>query len=317
MESSNERSDLLCAENHTPPVVAPKHKPKPLLLCQKIANGFFAKGLKLFSFLGKLLKKFFDAVLSIPIFQKWKLQIKKKVNEMIGAMEKGIEAAQVVTPPKGTYEGVDLKILPKYISFRAALVRSQLTQQYIILILAGLLIAHFIATRIEIYSLYGKLRAKEYILAPGVMDFTPASAQSVPDSYVADAVMEYLGQLGNVTAGSIDEQYRLLASSMSAQLQAKFLSEAVDFKNKVKAENISELLTVTEKEIRSTGDGYYQVTALAKRDTYVNNEYIGNVEEAIEMMLQLVPPKSGKRWFLQINSLIRQNAQTFRAKRRY
>lgn len=310
MDSSSERSDLVCPTQ-------PTQKSNSLLNFQKIKNGFFASGLRLFSLLVRSLKKLFNLVLSIPIFQKIKIQSKEKVNEMIGAMEKGIKAAQVVTPPQGTYQGVDLKTLPKYISFRAALVRNQMTQQYVILILAFLLIAHFIATRIEVYSLYGKLRAKEYILAPGVMDFTPASAQSVPDSYVADAVTEYLGQLGNVTAGSIDEQYKLLASSMSPQLQAKFLSEASDFKNKVKGENISELLTVTEKEIRASGEGYYQVTALARRDTYVNNEYIGNVNEVIEMVLQLVPPKSGRRWFLQINNLIRQNAETFKAKRRY
>ena len=242
---------------------------------------------------------------------------RERAREMIGAMEKGMAAAQVVTPPKGSYEGVDLRILPKYISFRASLVRNQLTQQYIILILASLLVVHFLATRAEIYSLYGKLRAKEYILAPGVQDFTPASAQSVPDSYVADAVMEYLGQLGNVTSGNINDQYKLLSSSMSPQLQVKFMSEAADFEAKVKAENISELLTITEKEIRTTGEGFYQITALARRDTYVNNEYIGHAEEAIEMVLQLVPPKSGRRWFLQINSLTRQNAETFKSKRRY
>jgi hypothetical protein len=102
---------------------------------------------------------------------------------------------------------------------------------------------------------------------------------------------------------------------MSPQLQVKFLSEAADFQAKVKAENISELLTITEKEIKSTGEGYYQITALARRDTYVNNEYIGHVEEAIEMVLQLVAPRSGRRWFLQINSLTRQNAETFKVKR--
>ena len=236
---------------------------------------------------------------------------------MIGSLEKGIAAAQVIAPPQGSYEGVDLKVLPKYICFRAALLHNKLTQQYIILFLAGLLVAHFVVTRFEVHSLYGKLRAKEYILAPGVQDFTPASAQSVPDSYVNEAVMEYLGQIGNVTAGNIEEQYKIVAESMSPQLKIRFLAEAADFKSKVKAENISEILTVTEKEIRSTGDGYYQVTALARRDTYVNNEFIGHNDEAIEMVLQLVPPRSGRRWFLQINSLTRQGAETFRVKRKF
>lgn len=236
---------------------------------------------------------------------------------MIGAAEKGMAAAQLTAPPQGSYEGVDLTVLPKYISFRAALLHNKLTQQYIILFLGALLVAHFVVTRMEVYSLYGKLRAKEYILAPGVQDFTPAAAGSVSDSYIADAVTEYLGQLGNITAGSIDEQYGLLSQAMSPQLKVKFLAEAADFKAKVKAENISELLTITEKEIRSTGDGYYQVTALARRDTYVNNEFIGHADEAIEMVLQLVAPKTGRRWFLQVNSLTRQNAETFKVKRKF
>ena len=263
----------------------------------------------------KLVQSLARFISSIPLLKYLQTKGREKVKEMIGSMEKGIAAASVAAPPKGSYEGVDLKILPKYISFRAALMHNQLTQQYVILILAVLLVSHFVATRIEMYSLYEKLRAKEYILAPGVQDFTPASAQSVPDSYVADAVTEYLGQLGNITAGSIDEHYQLLANSMSPQLQVRFLSEAADYKAKVKAENISELLTINQKEIRTTGEGYYQVTVLARRDTYVNNEYIGHIEEAIEMVLQLVPPKSGRRWFLQINNLTRQNSETFKVKR--
>ena len=234
---------------------------------------------------------------------------------MIGPIEKGIQAAQVEKPQDGTYEGVDLRTLPKYICFRAALLQNKLTLQYVILILASALLVHFIVSRQEVYSLYGKLRQKEYILAPGVMDFTPASPQAVPDSYVSSAVVDFLGQLGNVTAGNIDEQYTALSDFMSPQLRVKFLAEAAGWKAKVKTEGISELLTIREKEIRTKGDGYYRVVALARRDTYINNEYLGNADEAIEMMLQLVPPKSGKRWYLQINTLARQSADTFRKKR--
>jgi len=236
---------------------------------------------------------------------------------MVGPIEKGIKAAELAKPPEGSYEGVDLRTLPKYICFRAALLHNKLTLQYVILILSVFLLSHFVVTRKEVYSLYSKLREKEYILAPGVMDFTPAAPQSVPDSYVANAVVDFLGQLGNVTAGNIEEQYAALSESMSPQLRVKFLAEASSVKTKVKAEGISELLTVTEKEIRTTGDGYYQITALARRDTYVNNEYLGHADEAIGMILQLVPPKSGRRWYLQINSLSRESANSFQAKKKF
>lgn len=234
---------------------------------------------------------------------------------MIGPIEKGIAAARVERPRDGTYDGVDLRTLPKYICFRAALLQNKLTLQYVILILASVLVVNFVVSRQEIYSLYGKLRQKEYILAPGVMDFTPAAPQTVKDSYVESAVIDFLGQLGNVTAGNIEEQYASLSDFMSPQLKVKFLAEASGWKRKVKSEGISELLTIRDKEIRTKGDGFYRAVVLAKRDTYINNEYLGNADEAIEMVLQLVPPKEGKRWYLQINSLARQSADSFRAKR--
>lgn len=255
--------------------------------------------------------RLFRTTLHDPLKKRWKaLEV-----EMVGAMEKGIEAAKFTKPAIGVYEGVDLKILPKYISFRAALLHNKLTQQYIILLLVSLLVGHFITSRVEMLSLYGKLREKEYILAPGVQDFTPASPQSVSDSYVSSTVFEFLGLLGNVASGSIEEQYDTLAKAMSSQLRIKFLAEAAEWKAKVKTENISELLTIKEKEIRSNQDGYYQVLAITRRDTYINNEYIGHADEAIEMVMQLVPPKDGKRWYLQIESLSRQSVDSYKAKK--
>lgn len=236
---------------------------------------------------------------------------------MIGPMEKAMKAVPVQAPPEGVYEGVDLRTLPKYICFRAALLRSKLTQQYVILILAAFIVVSFIASRVEVYSLYGKLREKEYILAPGVQDFTPAQARSVPDTYVSDAVVDFLAQLGNVNSANIDQQYSGLAEMMSPQLRVRFLAEASEFKAKVKDENISEILSITQTEIQPSEVGVYHVTALARRDSYINHEYVGNLEEVIEMELQLVPPKGGKRWYLQINSLVRQSANTFRAKQKY
>ena len=234
---------------------------------------------------------------------------------MIGPLEKGIEAARLATPPEGAYEGVDLSVLPKYISFRAALLHNKLTHQYLNLILAVILIVQYGMSRQEIYSLYGKLREKEYILAPGVQDFTPANPQTVPESYTADAVTDFINKLGNVSPGNIDEQYTMLAKSMSPQLKVKFEAEAADFKAKLKAESISEMLTVTQREITPSSDGFYHVVALARRDRYINNEYVGHTDEVIEMMLQLVAPKRDRQWYVQINSLSREAAETFKAKK--
>jgi len=231
---------------------------------------------------------------------------------MIGPLEKGMEAARLAAPPEGVYEGVDLSVLPKYISFRAALLHDKLTHQYLILILAVLLVVQTGLSKYESYSLNERLRQKEYILAPGVQDFTPASPQTVSDEYIGNAVTDFIGKLGNVSPGSIDSQYEMLANLMSPQLKIKFSAEAERFKADVKSANIAELLTVNQREITPSGDGFYHVVALARRDRYINNEYTGHTDEVIEMVLQLVAVKRDRPWFVQINSLVRTSEDTFR-----
>jgi len=289
-------------------------------ISQRIVNTGLSEISRLGFSLLAILRQFLRQKL-VPLVKHWlaplMARLKKWEKEMVGAVEKGIEAARVSKPVAGVYEGVDLRVLPKYISFRAALLQNRLTLQYVILILSAVFCLEFAASRFEIHSLHKKLREKEYILAPGVLDFTVAAPQSVSDTYVEHAVTDFLNLLGNVTPTSIDDQYRALSEFMSPQLKMKFQTEAMDVKNKVKSENISELLSVTQKEIRSNGDGYYKVTAVARRDTYVSNEYLGHADEVIEMLMQLVPPKSGKRWYLQINSLTRESANAFRAKSKF
>jgi TraE protein len=204
-----------------------------------------------------------------------------KVSEMLTAMDKGIEAAQVATPPVGVYQGVDLRVLPKFVTFKAAMLKSRLTLQY--------------------------------ILAPGVMDFTTASPQTVSDSYVVNAGMSFLSMLGNVNAANIDEQYKRLASFMAPELRVQFEAEATEWRETVKNENISEILRITDREVVATNEGFYKLTAIANRERYSNNESLGHIDEVIELTMRLVPPVKGKEWFLEITSLKRSRADGFKA----
>ena len=233
---------------------------------------------------------------------------------MVGSMEKGIEAARLTTPAQGVYEGVDLSVLPKYICFKAALLREKLTLQYAILILTVILGGHFVLTRFEVASLYTKLREKEYILAPGVQDFIPAAPQRVPDRHVISAAMDYLSQFGNVNPVNIDDQFERLSESMTNELKVQFLAEATDWKAKVKADNLSEIMTVLEKTIESDEKGSYRCTATVRTDSFVSNEHIGYRDEVVEMAMKLVPPEDGKRWYLQISSLSRTSRNSFKVK---
>lgn len=229
-------------------------------------------------------------------------------------MEKGIAAARLSSPPVGVYEGVDLRVLPKFICFRAALLREKMLLQYVVMIVVAAFAWHFTLSRFEISSLNNKLREKEYILAPGVQDFIPAAPQTVPDRHVIAAAMDYMGQLGNINPVNIDDQYERLSESMTAQLRAQFLAEAQDWKAKVKADNLSEVMTVVDKTIEADGKGNFRCVATARTDSYVNNEHIGYRDEVVDMMLELVPPEDGKRWYLQITSLSRSNRNAFQVK---
>lgn len=249
-----------------------------------------------------------------PLYTKTQLHFRQWGKRMIGPIEKGFQAAKVSVPPVGTYDGVDLSILPKYISYKAALVREKLTFQYLLGIFAILFVGHYVASKLEVSNLYTKLREKEYILAPGVLDFTTASPQSVPDSYVNDAATDFLSNIGNVNPQNIDEQYASLNRFMSDQLKVQFQMETADWVRQVKSENISQLLTVTDKEITSNESGAYKVVALGRADFYAENQYLGHEDQVIEMILRLTPPESGKRWYLEITSLSWTKAKTFETK---
>lgn len=247
-----------------------------------------------------------------PRVKMWTESQKRKVNEMLTAMDKGIEAAEVSAPPVGVYKGVDLRILPKYVAFKAAMIKQRMTLQYILAIHLGAFALHFILARVEIHNLESKLREKEYILAPGVMDFTTASPQSVSDTYVVNAAMSFVGMLGNINASNIDEQYKRLSTFMSPELGIQFEEEAREWRETVKAENISEILRITDREVIASEEGFYKVTVMAQRERYSNGESLGHVDEIIDMTMKLVPPVKGKEWYLEISSLKRGRVDGFK-----
>lgn len=234
---------------------------------------------------------------------------------MIGSMEKGFAAARVSQPPVGVYEGIDLRVLPKFICFKAALLKSRMTLQYVLGAVVVLFLGREIAHTLKTSNLETLLRTKEYILAPGVMDFTTASPQTVSDSYVIDAANDFLSQLGNVNPTNIEEQYRSLERFMSPQLKMKFQMETRSWIEQIKEDDISQVLTVTDKEVVSNEDGGYKIVSFARADLYSAGEYLGFEDRVIEMALKLVPPASGMRWYLQIQELSWSQAEMFKRKK--
>ena len=230
-------------------------------------------------------------------------------------MTNKVKKTQIKRPNKDDCLNIIPENLPRFICYKAALLREKMTLKVILIIMSGLFCFHYGVTRFEISSLHEKMREKEYILAPGVLDFTTASPQAVPDSYINDAVNDFLSDLGNISAHNIDEQYKSLKRFMSDQLKVTFEMETTDWVEQVKREGIAQILSVNEKEIRTDNNGHYQVMATVSASFYAGRQYLGHEEQIIEMVLKLVPPERGKRWYLQIISLSWSKADTFRVKK--
>ena len=144
-------------------------------------------------------------------------KIKRAFTSLIGPKEKGIEKTPTwpQEEQEGKFEGVELRFLPRFISYKAALLKEKMALKTLLVFFLVFFGFHYMAMRLEIASLHKKLREKEYILAPGVLDFTVVSPQNVPDSYVDDAVSDFLSDLGNISATNVDEQYGRLKRFMS------------------------------------------------------------------------------------------------------
>jgi hypothetical protein len=232
---------------------------------------------------------------------------------MIGPKEKDFHK-QTSDPPCALKNKSNFRHLPKYISYRAALLREKLVLTYLLGLLSMILVGYFAISRMEIASLYKQLRVKEYILAPGVLDFTTATPQSVPDSYVNDAVNDFLSTLGNINANIITEQYESLKRFMSPELKIQFSADAKEWIQQTKHEDLAQIFRVKSKKIISNTDGNYSITAFVRADFYASGQSLGHEDQVVEMTIKLVPPDREKRWYLQITALSWSKLESFQTR---
>ncbi len=231
--------------------------------------------------------------------------------QMISPMQKGVVLAKVQTPDPSVLGELDLRTLPKYICYKAALQKEKTTYQTISLVLIALLCSLFLYSRYEAYQFSNQLRKKEYILAPGSFDFTPVRAHKVSDKYVQQTVSEYLVLLGNITPDAVEDQYENLKKYMSKDLAARFGAESNEWIEKVKKDNVTETLQISSKEIQSDGNGNYKLEAIAKRSIFSSNQFLSSEPEKIQMKIRLVYPDNNrkKNWYLEIYELSRNKHQ--------
>ncbi len=228
---------------------------------------------------------------------------------MIGSKEKKFQKKEASPPPKE--KNHSFNHLPNYICYKSSLLREKVILSYIIGLISVVFVIHFVSSRIEISRLYEKLRVKEYILAPGIRDFTVATPQSVPESYVNDAATDFISTLGNINSSIVVEQYDSLKRFMSPELKIKFSSDSKGWINQVKTEDLAQILRIKKKEIATNGDALYSITAFVKADFYANSQSLGSEDQVVEMVLKLIPPERSKRWYLEIISLSWSKLDTF------
>ena len=216
---------------------------------------------------------------------------------MISFKEKKFEP-QKILPQVG--RGEEFRNLPKYICYRAALLKEKMILSNMLLVILVLVSAYFVHSRMEIMDLYERLRKKEYILAPGVRDFTTVNPQTVPDDYVSDAVEDFAITFGTVNRHTIHRQYRALQRFMSPDLAVRFDIDTRKWVDQIKSDDIAQIIRPKQRKISLKKDGSYEVTVHGKSDLYSGGEYLGEEEQVIKMTLQLTPPNREKRWFLNI-----------------
>lgn len=239
--------------------------------------------------------------------QKMQAYLAQWSDEMVGAMEKGVKAAEIQKPPAGTFDGLALGALPQYVCFKAANRVARLTERYVLGIIVVLFLAYFTTSEVKESWLYKKWREKEYLLVPkNIPAMLVAKPQVVPDSYVIGEALHYLKLLGNVDALTVEEQYKTLAKFMAPSLRAKFWAEVQGWIETVREENLLEAVKVRNREIVSDEKGNYKTTALTRRERYMDSEFMGHTDEMVTMELKLMPPQNGREWFLEIQSLKRE-----------
>ncbi len=225
---------------------------------------------------------------------------------MLKAIDKGVEAAEMSRPPAGVYGNVDLRAIPKFVSYRAALLREKHGLHFILGLVVFLWTSTFLIQSNRIDYWQSKFREKEFILVPStIVGHTPAVPQTVPKSYVENAVSFFIELLGNTTPSNIQEHYERFSNYMSPELRTQFLAETVNWRETARTENIYEQVEITQNERLGDGKGGFDVTVALRRDRRVGGDFMGSSPEIIKMRLQLVPPQGEKEWIFEIKEFSR------------
>ncbi len=229
------------------------------------------------------------------------VQVTRWNNEMLTAIDKGVKAAELTKPPAGVYGDVDLRVLPQFISFKAATLREKLNLQYVILLGVFAWAATFLIQNNRIDYWQTKYREKEFILVPSkIVGHTPAVPQTVPKEYVKDAFDYFIQMQGTTTPSGIRNQLENFASYMEKGLSSKYLAQVDEWITLCEKKGIYEQVEITKLDFEYNKNGVFKAEILLRRDRRENSDFLGTAMEKIEMTMTVQPPKPGQAWAFEI-----------------
>ncbi len=226
---------------------------------------------------------------------------------MLNAIDKGIKAAELSKPPAGVYGEVDLRVLPKFVSYKAATMKEKINLHFLIILIGAAWLSTFVIQNNRIEFWQSKFREKEFILVPSkIVGHTPATPQSVPKSYVKSAIKSFIQMAGTTTPSGIRDQLGRFASYMEPKLRSNFLADVDEWVSLAEKKGIYEQVEPTKIEFPYDGkSGVFKVKAIIRRDRRENAEFLGTAVEKIEMTLIVQQPKPDQEWTFQINNFSR------------
>lgn len=239
--------------------------------------------------------------------------IKVQGGNMIGGLEKGMEAARVASPPKSVVNGVELSKVASYVGFKAAMSKNKMTME-MILLLQFVFVVGLFGYSVHLNS---KLRNRTLLMVPSqITGVTEVVPNSLPPSRIHKAFVHFASLLGNIHSSNVQEHYKMLRDYMSRDLQIKFAIESEPIIRNVLEEGLSEYIKLGEKTVEPNGKGEFRITAPLRVSPFANGMELKERNEFIVMRLRIVAPKDKNTWGLEIVDLKRMSGSTFNSKNR-
>ncbi|MBI2601894.1 MAG: hypothetical protein HYW48_02460 [Deltaproteobacteria bacterium] len=186
-----------------------------------------------------------------------------------------------------------------------------LFEQRILLIVVSIAALILIITdRVSLNELQTKLREKEYILAPGVMDFAKVNPGVISHDYVREFVESLSLSLGCFGASDIETRHRGLEKYMADDFRIRFRETTKKDLTLFTSNDVAELFSVKSTEIIEKDSGFEAVVK-GTQTRFVSGLKVFEGPHVFIFSLKAVAPSSASPWALEIKDITRLSEEDF------